>query len=93
MADLRRRQASVRIDERGGVASNGGPDPSGNEPLRFIQPRDYTMSKDSKTTTKGRDAGSGRFIPVEQARRNPSTSVVERVPKPGRGDTGSGKKK
>lgn len=55
--------------------------------------QDYTMSKDSKTTLKGRDAGSGQFIPVEQARRNPSTSVVERVPKPGRGDTGSGKKK
>lgn len=45
------------------------------------------MNKESKTVTRGRDAGTGRFIPVEKARRQPNKSVVERVPKPGYGDT------
>lgn len=38
-----------------------------------------------KSTLKGRDAGTGRFIPVEEARRRPDTTVVERVPLPGKG--------
>lgn len=37
------------------------------------------------TTKKGRDASTGRFIPVEEARRRPGSAVVERVPKPGKG--------
>jgi len=45
------------------------------------------MSKDSKTTLRGRDAKTGEFIPVEEARERPSTTTVERVPKPGYGDT------
>lgn len=53
--------------------------PSSNE--------DETMSKDSKTTLRGRDAKTGEFIPVEEARQRPSTTTVERVPKPGYGDT------
>lgn len=44
------------------------------------------MSK-SKTFPIGRDAKSGEFIPVREAQRRPDTSVVERVPKPGHGDT------
>lgn len=40
----------------------------------------------------GRDAKNGRLITVEQARRRPDTSVVERMPNPGHGDTGRGKK-
>jgi len=52
------------------------------------------VSKESKTVTRGRDARSGEFIPVPEARRHPATSVVERVPKPGYGDTKpSGKRK
>jgi hypothetical protein len=47
------------------------------------------MAKDARTTLHGRDAGNGRFTSVEQARAHPATHVVERVPKPGRGDTGS----
>jgi hypothetical protein len=43
--------------------------------------------KESKTTLKGRDASDGRFITVEEARRDPKGSTVERVPKPGYGDT------
>lgn len=37
------------------------------------------MSK-PKTTPRGRDAKSGQFIPVREAQRRPSTTVVERVP-------------
>lgn len=51
------------------------------------------MSKESKTTLKGRDAKTGEFTTVEKARRQPSTHVVERVPKPGYGDTESSKEK
>ena len=32
----------------------------------------------------GRDAKSGRFIPVEEARRKPSTTVVETIRKKGK---------
>ena len=41
----------------------------------------------SKTSLRGRDSKTGRFITVEKARRRPSTTTVERVPKPGYGDT------
>lgn len=40
-----------------------------------------------RTTTKGRSAETGRFTTVEKARSKPTTHVVERVPKPGYGDT------
>ena len=33
----------------------------------------------SKTVQKGRDARTGRFIPIEEANRRPSTTVVEKV--------------
>ncbi len=42
---------------------------------------------DSKTTKIGRDAKTGEFIPVKEAIRRPSTTTVERLPKPGYGDT------
>ena len=48
-------------------------------------------SKDSRTSLRGRDAKSGEFIPVKEARQRPNTTTVERVPKPGYGDTGRGK--
>jgi hypothetical protein len=41
----------------------------------------------SRTTLHGRNADTGRFVPVKTARNHPSTHVVERVPKPGFGDT------
>jgi hypothetical protein len=37
------------------------------------------------TTLRGRDAGTGRFMKVEDARKDPKHTVVERVPKPGKG--------
>lgn len=45
------------------------------------------MSKGRKTFDVGRDSKSGRFIPVKEAKARPSTTTVERVPKPGYGDT------
>ena len=45
------------------------------------------MSKGSKTTPRGRDAGTGQFTTVKEAKDHPKTHVVERVPKPGYGDT------
>jgi hypothetical protein len=34
----------------------------------------------------GRDARTGRIIPVEVARQRPDTTVVERLPLPGHGE-------
>lgn len=42
-------------------------------------------SKDRESSLRGRDAKTGEFIPVEEARRHPETTVVERVPLPGKG--------
>ncbi len=50
------------------------------------------MSK-SKTFPLGRDSKTGEFKPVSYAKRHPGTATVERVPKPGYGDTGRGKRK
>lgn len=43
------------------------------------------MSKKPETRLEGRSAISGRFQSVEKARAHPNTSVVERVPLPGKG--------
>lgn len=40
-------------------------------------------SKGPVSTLKGRDSRTGHFIPLEQARRDPTHTTVERVPKPG----------
>lgn len=45
------------------------------------------MSKERKTFDVGRDSRSGKFVTVKEATRRPATTTVERVPKPGRGDT------
>ncbi len=42
-------------------------------------------NKKPETRLEGRDARTGRFESVEKARRHPDTSVVERVPLPGKG--------
>jgi hypothetical protein len=41
--------------------------------------------KPPETSLRGRDARTGEFIPVEKARQNKDTAVVERVPLPGKG--------
>lgn len=50
------------------------------------------MSKESKTTLRGRDAETGEFTTVEEARKYPKDHTVERVPKPGYGDTDAKKR-
>ena len=40
-----------------------------------------------KTFDIGRDSKTGEFIPVKEAEHRPNTTTVERVPKPGYGDT------
>lgn len=52
-------------------------------------------SKKPTSHLQGRSAITGRFKPVTDARRQPDTSVVERVPNPGYGDSGrsNGRKK
>lgn len=40
-----------------------------------------------RTTLRGRNAETGRFTKVQTARDHKKTHVVERVPKPGYGDT------
>lgn len=43
------------------------------------------MSKNSKSFPIGRDSKTGRLEPVKEARRHPSQSEVERMPKKGYG--------
>jgi hypothetical protein len=38
-------------------------------------------NKKSKTRLAGRDAKTGKFITVKEARRRPNTTVVERIKK------------
>lgn len=44
-------------------------------------------TKSAKTFLVGRNAGTGQLTTVEKARRYSNTHVVERMPKPGRGDS------
>jgi hypothetical protein len=44
-------------------------------------------SSEPRTTPRGRDAKDGQFTTVKYAREHPRDHVVERVPKPGFGDT------
>lgn len=45
------------------------------------------MTDKRKTFDVGRDSRTGQFVTVKEAKRRPSTTTVERVPKAGRGDT------
>jgi hypothetical protein len=38
----------------------------------------------AKTTLRGKDAGTGKFIKVSTARRRKRTAIVERIPVPKR---------
>jgi len=40
------------------------------------------MPNKPKTRLAGRDARTGQFIPVKEARQRKSTAVVERIPLP-----------
>jgi hypothetical protein len=45
------------------------------------------MGSKRKTFDVGRNAETGRFVKVEVAKRKPKDHIVERMPKPGYGDT------
>ena len=45
------------------------------------------MSNNRKTFDIGRNAKTGQFTTVRQAERRSATHVVERMPKPGYGDS------
>lgn len=45
------------------------------------------MAIETKSFRIGRNAETGRLTPVDYARSHPKTHIVERMPKPGRGDT------
>jgi hypothetical protein len=47
----------------------------------------------SKAFKLGRDAKTGEFRTVKDAKAHPTTTTVEHVPKRGHGDTDRGKKK
>lgn len=49
------------------------------------------MVKESRTHLGGRDSRNGRFTSIKKAQKYPDTHVVERIPKPGYGDTKKGK--
>ena len=44
-------------------------------------------NSNSKTFPLGRNAKTGQFVEVKEAQRKSATHVVERIPKPGYGDT------
>lgn len=46
------------------------------------------MKRETKSFPIGRNAETGRLTTVEYARDHSRTHVVERMPKPGRGDAG-----
>jgi len=43
------------------------------------------MSKQRESRVAGRDTRTGYFVPVEETRRRPATTVREHVPLPGHG--------
>ena len=45
------------------------------------------LTKGTKSFPIGRNAETGKLVPVDYAREHPKTHVVERMPKPGRGDS------
>lgn len=44
------------------------------------------MARETKSFAIGRNARTGRLTTVKRARQYPNTHIVERMPKPGRGD-------
>lgn len=52
----------------------------------YQKKKENSMStKKPETRLEGRNAETGKFESVERARQHPKTSVVERVPLPGKG--------
>ncbi len=47
------------------------------------------MSKKGSSSLRGRDARTGEFMSVAEARVRPASTTVERIPRPGQGDASS----
>jgi hypothetical protein len=47
--------------------------------------KEDNMAGKGKSSLRGRNASTGQFIKVEQARKDPNHTTVERIPKPGKG--------
>ena len=62
-------------------------------PRYNVNRKEVIQVAENKTFKVGRDSKSGEFIPVKVAERRPNTTTVERVPKPGYGDTKPSPKK
>lgn len=65
--------------------SAGDPERRGNArliPERRLPPPHAPWRLEMASGKRGRDAGSGQFIPVKTAQANPKTAVVETVKKP-----------
>lgn len=45
----------------------------------YVEKGGEKMAKATKTRKIGRDAETGKFIPVSKAKRNPKTTVVETI--------------
>jgi len=56
----------------------------GLEQLNFNHWSKNMAKPPRQSVERGRDAKTGHFIPVDEARRRPTTTVVERVPLPGK---------
>lgn len=61
--------------------------PSPTRSTSNLPTKHIASMSNSKTTLRGRDARDGQFTTVKEAREHKQTHVVERVPKPGYGDT------
>jgi hypothetical protein len=55
-------------------------------------PKEVRSMSNGKTFLIGRDARTGQLMPVKDARNRPATTVVERMPKRGNGDSAPKKK-
>jgi hypothetical protein len=53
----------------------------------FNRSQEGLMADEPQTLPRGRDARTGQFTTVREAQQHPGTHVVERVPKPGYGET------
>lgn len=66
----------------------------GSSPRGPILKKGFTMSnKKPESRIGARDSKNGQFIRLKEAEKRPATTQKERIPLPGNGDTGRGKKK
>jgi hypothetical protein len=56
--------------------------------LNLIMENVKKMSSDRKGRIGGRDNDTGRFVPLEETRRDPRGTTREVIPLPGHGDSG-----